>query len=469
MVYYYINHFNLPSEEPISVMGMAQFEIITEIGSTMSDKLLNHCHTFLQQHCNFEEPVLIALSGGPDSLALLHLLLELQPTTKFGIAHVDHGWRLESGAEAEQLALLAETLNIPFHLLKLDPNRMSGNLEESCRKERLRFFAQLCKTYHYQAVILAHHANDQAETVLKRILEGAALTSLAGLQPVTQMNDLDLVLWRPLLKATKADILQWLDQKKIEAFQDKTNVDPKYLRGRFRTEIIPYLSQSFGKEIENNLCHLAQEVEELQHHFRRKCQLLDIESDRNKERIYINVQSQQNIEPFELKMMLKELFKVYQLPLSRQQLTAIVSLLMENRSNKKFLLGGYQLIIDRRQLFILKAMKQLSQMNMPLQIGCYGNWNINLTPVAKPLEQKSGWKQVWRGRVEISLPAGNYHLAPPNSALVKRWSKQKIPAFLRNAVPVIWEGDLVKHEFLSECSADHGSCDQWLHVTIREI
>ena len=134
--------------------------------------------------------------------------------------------------------LLANELKLPFHLKTLNPQTLVGNLEAACRNERLKFFKELSKQHGYQAVILAHHADDQAETVLKRVFEGADLTCMGGLKEKSEINGLSV--WRPLLNVSKNDVLIWLQQHGHVAITDKTNLDPKYLRGRCRIQIIPY-------------------------------------------------------------------------------------------------------------------------------------------------------------------------------------------------------------------------------------
>lgn len=160
---------------------------------------------FLIQHRKTNKPLLLALSGGPDSLALFHLLLEVskEHSIPFAIAHVDHGWRPESGTEAEILKELAQKHDLGFHLKKLDPKSLEGNLEDACRSERLQFFKELCQAHEYEAVLMGHHADDAAETVLKRLFEGSSLKAVAGLQEVSCYDDLQI--WRPLLKKTKID------------------------------------------------------------------------------------------------------------------------------------------------------------------------------------------------------------------------------------------------------------------------
>ncbi len=132
---------------------------------------------FIEQFCSGPEPLLLGLSGGPDSLALYYGLLSCQRkyNISFHIAHIDHGWRLESAQEAEQMRQLAERAGIPFHLKKLKPAELKGNLEMACRIERYRFFAELCQTCSFQGVLVGHQRDDQSETILKKLLEGGPL------------------------------------------------------------------------------------------------------------------------------------------------------------------------------------------------------------------------------------------------------------------------------------------------------
>ena len=220
-------------------------------------------YQFIKQRIDPQKPILVGLSGGPDSIALLYLLLEIQETVdlKIGIAHINHRWRESSSKEACQLEQLAVSLNLPFHLKVLNPELLIGNLEEACRYERLNFFKELSKKEGYQAVLLGHHADDQTETVLKKIFEGCELPSLAGMQNAASYDGLNI--WRPLLSIRKNEILSWLDSKNLTFFEDSTNQDERFLRAKFRKTIIPSLSSQFGKEISSCLNRIGSDADEL--------------------------------------------------------------------------------------------------------------------------------------------------------------------------------------------------------------
>ncbi len=208
---------------------------------------------FVTQELGSEIP-LLAYSGGPDSKALLYALLEVG--IRPAIAHVDHGWREESLNERIVVEDEAKSLGLIVHIEVL---KMSGtkNLEDEARKLGWAFFKKL----PYSTILMGHHADDLAETTLKRVLEGASLTSITGMTKVSFIDGQKLL--RPFLSFNKSNLIDFLENKKISYFLDKTNTDSRFLRGRLRTEIIPSLSKTFGKEVSNNLCLLSTRAFEL--------------------------------------------------------------------------------------------------------------------------------------------------------------------------------------------------------------
>lgn len=221
---------------------------------------------FLKEHWDSERPLLLGYSGGPDSKGLLYSLLEAGCHTLHA-AHVDHGWREESREEAESIGQEMAHLKVPFHTTRLERD-WNGNNEAAARKERLQFFRSLFIKIPFQALLLGHHADDLAETSLKRLFEGAHLPFLGGMEPVSMLEGMPL--WRPLLRVEKKEIALFLQQRNLLSFFDPTNEDPLYLRSRLRQETLPFLDRSFGKSVRENLCHLSERAHELKRYLDKR-------------------------------------------------------------------------------------------------------------------------------------------------------------------------------------------------------
>lgn len=308
---------------------------------------------FFSAYLDEEKPVLLAFSGGPDSLALLHLLIEYRQkhSLSFALAHVDHGWREESGAEARQIEEMAAQLSVPFHLKKLQPAEMKAkNLEAACREERLLFFSALCQQYHYQAVLLGHHADDLAETVLKRTLEGVTLPYLAALRPEIALYGMKV--WRPLLPFTKSKILSWLEERGLQGFVDKTNQDTRFMRARMRLDILPQLSEVFGKQVSSGLCQIAEEAGELRDYLDEKIQsyldgILIVG-----EGCQLDLSQECPKHLFELKYLIRQFCKRAGFSLSRECVEKAAIFVLEGAFHKSFLTKKGELCIHKRQLTI---------------------------------------------------------------------------------------------------------------------
>lgn len=186
--------------------------------------------------------VLAAVSGGPDSMALLHVLARLAP--KLGItvhAHgIDHGLRPEARAELDVAASAARELGVPFGRSELRVAR-GGNLQARARTARYAALAAAAHAVSASAIATAHHADDRAETVLIRLLRGAGPRGLAVLPPRAPLAETGLDLVRPLLRARREAVLAHLDRHRVPFATDPSNRDPRYLRTRVRLELLPLL------------------------------------------------------------------------------------------------------------------------------------------------------------------------------------------------------------------------------------
>ncbi len=196
--------------------------------------------------------VIVAVSGGPDSQALLHLLATLAP--KLGLREVlavgiDHGLRAAAAAELELAHALARRLGVRFSSRRVEVETR-GNILENARIARYRSLFACAAELAAARVAVAHNANDQAETVLFRLARGASLRGAAG------MPERRGQLVRPLLSATRADILAYLAYHGVSYATDPSNADPRRARTRIRTEVLPVLCEINQGAIDN-ICRFA--------------------------------------------------------------------------------------------------------------------------------------------------------------------------------------------------------------------
>jgi tRNA(Ile)-lysidine synthetase-like protein len=203
--------------------------------------------------------VVVGFSGGADSLALAALLGRLADRggPRPVLVHVDHGLRAASAAEAEHAAELAASLALPLQIRRLsaDPRTTHPGvgLEEAARRERYRAIAEVVAERGALAVALAHHREDQAETVLLHLLRGAGLAGAAGMAGWTRLDlpwwddrrgaAWQLSIWRPLLDEAKATVRAYADRLGLEPIVDPTNEDCRLRRNALRHEILPALEQ----------------------------------------------------------------------------------------------------------------------------------------------------------------------------------------------------------------------------------
>lgn len=197
----------------------------------------------------------VAVSSGPDSVFLLHVLRELAPrwNLRLSVVHIEHGIRGDaSHRDAEFVRKLAEEFGIPFHLHRADVPALNGNLEQTARRVRIGFYRELLESGRLDRIATGHTRSDQAETVLYRILRGSGLAGLAGILPVAEPG-----LVRPLLEVTRAEIQDWLCRQSITWREDETNQDRSYARNRLRHDILPMLAEFFNPRLEQALANLA--------------------------------------------------------------------------------------------------------------------------------------------------------------------------------------------------------------------
>ena len=213
----------------------------------MTEKLLQMMQD--KGYFNQHKKILVAVSGGADSMSLLHFLYNHQKDLdiQLGIAHINHKQRQESEHEETYLRHWAKEYQISFHY-----SAFSGKFSENdARTFRYEFFRRVMKDYGYTALVTAHHADDQAETIFMRLLRGSRLRHLTGISAVRPFGTGQII--RPFLHLTKAQLPETFH------FEDKSNTSLAYLRNRIRLSYLPTLSQENPK-FKEHLCLLSEEI-----------------------------------------------------------------------------------------------------------------------------------------------------------------------------------------------------------------
>src|SRR5262245_35863369 len=222
------------------------------------------------------DSLLVAVSGGPDSVALLHLLYDLRDELglHLEVAHLQHGVRGDEGKEdARFVAELAAKLVLPLHLKEIDLPRIrwaagKGNLEALARAERYQFFAAVARERKLGKVATAHTQDDQAETVLMWLLRGSGLKGLGGMPLVHPLDGANvepasrLLVVRPLLYISRAEIEAYLKEKDLTFRLDRSNQDLSFLRNWIRLKLIPQLKEKIDCNLTARLAHQAELIRE---------------------------------------------------------------------------------------------------------------------------------------------------------------------------------------------------------------
>ena len=210
--------------------------------------------SLLQQHPALtpRKTCLIGVSGGRDSVALLHHL-HMRGWKKLVVVHLNHSLRgRESGQDAAFVRRLAERWGFRYEGLKRDISALAKekrlSLETAARYERDALFAKLCRQFRTKFVFLAHHAEDNAETIVGNLFRGASLRGAAGIKPVSPTQDG----WskvRPLLEVRRAEIDAYIAQYQLPFREDSSNASAVHRRNRLRHEVLPLLSQVFHRDV----------------------------------------------------------------------------------------------------------------------------------------------------------------------------------------------------------------------------
>jgi tRNA(Ile)-lysidine synthase len=207
---------------------------------------------------------LIAVSGGRDSVALLHQLVDFG-YSKLVLSHLDHQLRGRSScADARFVSALADRLNLRCEIGSTDVRELAGrsklSVETAARVARFAFFVRVARQYRCRTIFLAHHADDLVETALLNLFRGASPGGLGSLRSVAihRVGRMELTLVRPLLHIWRDDIDRYVHERGLKFREDASNVQLSSRRNRIRHRILPYIEKQFGRDVRRAIWRAAQ-------------------------------------------------------------------------------------------------------------------------------------------------------------------------------------------------------------------
>ncbi|WP_437187530.1 tRNA lysidine(34) synthetase TilS [Planctomicrobium sp. SH668] len=230
---------------------------------------------FATEHNIRQTKILVAVSGGADSVSLLRQIQEIRNEFQLELAvgHFDHAIRVDSQDDAGWVRELACSLGIPFFSARNNAPPANGTSEESARNKRYEFLTQVAHDQGCRWIALGHTADDQAETILHHILRGSGLQGLSGIPAIRNISP-EISVMRPLLNVTREQVVEYLSRLQQGFRNDLTNEFTDYTRNRLRHELLPNLKEHFNPRVSESLLRLAKQAGETQNFLQSEAEKL---------------------------------------------------------------------------------------------------------------------------------------------------------------------------------------------------
>ena len=404
-------------------------------------------------------PVLLAFSGGADSMALLDMMQKEYPDAPILLAHVNHGIRGEEALRDRAFCEnVAKERGLEIAFLDIDvpalAKEQARGLEETAREVRYAFFADLMRERDIALLLTAHHADDHLETILFRIARGTGLSGLCGIAPIRPFGAGDLV--RPLLGFTKQEILQYCKENNLSFVTDSTNADTTYARNRIRADILPIMEELYT-DASHRAVRMSAELAEDDAYLKEVAWQLFL---KNTTREGISLRALRGAHSAIRRRTLQMWFEEgREASLESVHLQALMSLVESGDTTARVALpGGVSAYCTARgRLSLTKTKPQLiGDYKLPLTLGeqkiANTDISISITPVENPncVDKRGGnvlvlmgeWEDLqkalsWRNRRE-----GDVMMLGKMHRQVRRlWAARGIPTEWRQALPILCRGE----------------------------
>ena len=328
---------------------------------------MGNSYQFLEELLNKNDNVVVAVSGGPDSMALLNLLLKIKQEKNINIicAHVNHNTgRIGQVEEQEYVEDYCKNNNIICETLIIKKYG-DDNFESEARNKRYEFFKKLINKYNAKYLFTAHHGDDLIETILMRIVRGSTLKGYSGFSKIVDMDDYKII--RPLINVTKKEIIDYLDSNTIKYYIDQTNLDDNYTRNRYRKYILPKLKEE-DKNVHNKFYKFSKTLLLYNDYIEKEVKNI-ISKVYNNNILYLDKFN--NLEyVIKLKIIYSILEKIYQDDLNLitdNHVNNILNLTSSNKSNMKIYLPN-NLIVNKKYNKLEFKLKEEKKDNYDIEL-----------------------------------------------------------------------------------------------------
>lgn len=388
--------------------------------------------------------IVIATSGGPDSMCLLHLLCELKSSMglKIIVAHVNHKLRKKSEEEAIFVKKVCEKNNLIFEYMEILKYN-DDNLENDARTKRYEFFNQLVLKYHAKYLMTAHHGDDLIETILMRLTRGSSLKGYSGFKKELAYESYTII--RPLITETKEDIIAYMQKNGLKYYIDESNFSLQYTRNRYRAKVLPFLKKE-DPLVHHKYLKFSEELTNVNNFLERYIKDL-LENISDKKGIKIN--ELKKLDKFLLKKVVEyTLSNIYiddLFLINDKHTNLIIGMIRNNKTNSSITLpNNYQAIKSYNYYKIVKINKEESyeytlkdKVTLPNKMvikrvkksSDKSNYTIRLdsTKISLPLKVRT---REFGDKIEIKNLGGHKKV---KDILID----EKIPVEKRNNIPVV--------------------------------
>ncbi len=377
------------------------------------NRFFDEVHAFIRTNDLFDrgESVLIAFSGGPDSMFLASALQTISNTWHYGwhivLAHLNHGITEQADEnEAFCRRVADERFNLPLVVRRVSIPMLLGSgkfrgmtVESLGRRERYRLFVDTCRERHITKLATGHQLDDQAETVLMRAIGGAWLTGIGGIpvrRPLSRELKVDVV--RPLLRISRDQITEWQNSEAVPVFNDPSNKDQAYTRNKVRHMLMPLLEKEFNPAVKQHLAALGQQAGELEEELRGMAEaFLDAPVTRANETVVrVNIERLRSQGPLAQRYILRQALQSVGLPareVTHKRVERVRDLLSSSRRGLVVRLsdGGTVMLDDADIVLKVTHTTALPEYITPaeFQISRDGSWvaDVDRGPVARVIAE----------------------------------------------------------------------------------